>query len=136
MFRRFLALVVALGWLGAAAAAATTPPPDLPAIRSAVAGTWQSADDPKFTRELAPDGSATDRYEGDAEATTSGRWQVFVGNAPPAGLAGQKFQPGVVYMSLAQNGDMLLFAVVGLSRAELKMVYLARGNLLTFQRLK
>ena len=127
-----LALVFAVGARGAPAAN----PPDLNAVRAALAGTWQSTDDPRFTRELDADGRAVDRYEGDASATTQGHWTLFLGNKPPAGTTGRAFQPDVIYLRLDQNGDVLLFALAGLSRSDMKMVYLERGNLLSFVRLK
>jgi hypothetical protein len=138
MNRRTFAPALALALLFACAAHAAAPaaPPDLATIRAAIAGTWQSLDDPKFTREFASDGKAVDRYEGDESATTTGHWMIFLGSAPPAGTAGRAFQRDVVYLRLDQNGDVLLFALAGLSRSDMKMVYLERGNLLSFVRLK
>ena len=138
MMIRLLApfLALSLFFAGAAHAAQPAAPPDLNALRAALTGTWQSIDDTKFTRELDADGRAIDRYEGDASATTAGRWMLFLGSKPPVGTAGRAFQPDVVYLRLDQNGDVLLFALAGLSRSDMKMVYLERGNLLTFVRLK
>jgi hypothetical protein len=133
LFVPFLAF--ALVFAAPAGAAQPAPKPDLATLRTALAGTWQSTDDTKFTRELDADGKAVDRYEGDASATTPGHWIIFFGNKPPAGTA-RAFQPDVVYLRLDQNGDVLLFALEGLSRSDMKMVYLERGNLLSFVRLK
>jgi hypothetical protein len=134
LFAPFFAL--ALVFAVSARAAAPAAPPDLVAIRAALAGTWQSLDDPKFTREFDASGASADRYEGDESATTLGHWTVFLGNAPPAGIDKRAFQPDVVYLRLAQNGDVLLFALTGLTRSDMKMVYLERGNLMSFVRLK
>ena len=139
MLGRILASLLALASLfalPARAADAAKAPPDLATLKTAVIGTWQSLDDPKFSRELAADGQAVDRYEGDESATTRGHWLMFLGSAPPAGAAGRKFEPNVVYLRLDENGDVLLFALAGLSRSDMKMVYLERGNLLSFVRLK
>jgi len=138
MFRRVfpLAAAFALYMSAFAGAADNSPSTDLALVRTAIIGTWQSVDDPKFTREFLPDGSAAERYEGDTSATTPGRWLVFLGSAPPRGLAGRTLQPKVIYLELDQNGDQLLFGLAGLSRSDLKMVYLERGNLLSFTRLK
>ena len=128
-----LALALAFAFSATAAPAA---PPDLQTIQGAIVGTWQSLDDPKFTREFAADGKAVDRYEGDESATTRGHWTMFLGSSPPAGTAGRAFQHDVVYLRLDENGDVLLFALAGLSRSDMKMVYLERGNLLSFVRLR
>jgi hypothetical protein len=138
MIRHMLAPVLALALLFAvsAKAAGPAPPPDIKAVSAALAGLWQSADDPKFTREFDLDGNSVDRYEGDASESISGHWTIFLGSAPPSGVTGHRFQPNVVYLRLDQNGDVLLFALAALSRSELKMVYLERGNLLSFLRLK
>ena len=135
LFAPFLAFV--FFFAGAASAAPPAAAPDLNVLRTAIAGTWQSTDDTRFTRELDADGKAVDRYEGDASATTPGRWTLFMGSKPPTGTTtGKAFQPDVVYLRLDQNGDVLLFALAGLSRSDMKMVYLERGNLLSFVRLK
>jgi hypothetical protein len=130
------ALVFVLGLAGSARAEPAAGPPDIAVVRADLAGTWQSTDDTKFTRELDADGHAADRYEGDASETTAGHWSVFLGSAAPANVTGRKFVPNGVYLKLDQNGDQLLFGLVGLSRSELKMIYLERGNLLSFVRLK
>src|SRR5215472_15963544 len=118
------------------AQAAQPAPPDLAVVRVALAGTWQSTDDTKFTRELDADGRATDRYEGDESATATGRWLLFFGGTAPVGITTRKLEPNVVYLLLEENGDRLLFALAAMNRSELKMIYLERGNLLSFVRLK
>jgi hypothetical protein len=135
LFAPFLAVALIIA-VSARADPAPLAPPDTAAIRVALAGTWQSTDDTKFTRELDADGRAADRYEGDVSATTPGRWIVFLGSAAPPGVAGRKLEPNVVYLKLDQNGDQLLFAIMAMSRSELRMIYLERGNLLSFVRLK
>ena len=131
-------LLVFVLLVGVPAGAAPPPqgPPNIAVVRTALAGTWQSTDDTRFTRELDADGQAADRYEGDTSATTPGRWIVFLGSAAPPGVAGRKLEPNGVYLKLDQNGDQLLFALVAMSSSELKMIYLERGNLLSFVRLK
>jgi hypothetical protein len=129
-------LAFALSLAGSAQAEPAAAPPDIAVVRADLTGTWQSTDDTKFTRELDTDGRAADRYEGDNSETTPGHWTVFLGNAAPANVTGRKLVPNGVYLELDQNGDRLLFGLVGLSRSELKMIYLERGNLLSFVRLK
>ncbi|MGB8363495.1 MAG: hypothetical protein ACLQUZ_15150 [Rhizomicrobium sp.] len=138
MIRHLLVALTLIVFVRAAAAADAppAPPPNLATLGAALAGTWQSMSDPKLTREFDTDGKTVERYEGDESATTPGRWMLFLGKLPPAGLAGHTFLPNVVYVRLEQNGDVLLFALVGLSRSDMKMVYLERGNVLSFARLK
>ncbi|HKD20855.1 MAG TPA: hypothetical protein VKB71_02525 [Rhizomicrobium sp.] len=138
VFASFLALALlsAIPANAADAPAAKAALPDLATLKTAIVGTWQSTDDPKFSRELAADGQAIDRYEGDESATARGHWLLFLGSAPPAGTTGRTFQRDVFYLRLDENGDVLLFALAGLSRSDMKMVYLERGNLLSFVRLK
>jgi len=133
------ARIVALFLILVAPASAAQPnpaPPNLAVVHAMLAGTWQSTDDTKFTRELDADGRSADRYEGDESGTAVGSWTLFLGSAAPRALAGRKFEPNGVYLLLDQNGDQLLFALVTLSPQELRMIYLERGNVLSFVRLK
>jgi len=134
---RLIATLLVFAFLAGSAAGAESEAPTIDGVRSVLVGTWQSTDDTKFTREFDADGNSADRYEGDASATTIGRWTLFRGSDAPKNLAAaQKLEAGVFYLKLDENGDQLLFALAGLSRSDLKMVYLARGNLLSFIRLK
>jgi hypothetical protein len=136
-FTPLLALLLILCGIARAAPATQAPsPPDIGAVRAALVGTWQSLDDTRFSREFDADGRSADRYEGDADDSITGTWAVFLGKAPPPDVTGRKFEPNAVYLRLRQNGDELFFGLMGLSRSDLKMVFLERGNLLTFTRLK
>ena len=53
------------------APATAAPAVNLDQLRGAIVGTWQNTADPGFTRELRPDGTATERYEGDDSATAT-----------------------------------------------------------------
>jgi hypothetical protein len=136
-----LALAAAISGSGAMAAA---PAPGAPAaqpitlasLKELLAGTWQSASDPRFIRELDANGQAIDRYEGEDRDALAGSWTIFLGSAPPAKFAGRTLDAKSVYLELDQEGDTLLFALVHLSRSDLQMVYLERGNTLVFLRLK
>lgn len=140
MLRRLL-VALTLILFARAAVAAETPAPDAPAnlgtVGAALAGTWQSTNDTKLSREFDIDGKTIERYEGDESATTIGRWTLFLGSAPPPGLSGHKFEPKNIYLQIDQNGDVLLFALAGLSRSEMRIVYLERSNVvLSFARLQ
>jgi hypothetical protein len=125
-----------LGIASAQTPATPQAPPDPASVRASLAGTWQNVDDPRLTREFDADGQTTERYEGDRNGTVSGDWSVFLGKAPPPGYMGHGLVANTVYLKVDQNGDELLFALVGLGQADLRMVYLAQGNLVSFMRLK
>lgn len=140
MLRFLVTPILVLGMLLFAdvAIAADAPPaasPDLAVISAALVGTWQSLNDTKLTREFDADGKTIERYEGDESATNFGRWTAFLGRSPPPGLAGRHFEDKVVYLMIDQNGDVLLFALAGLTRSDMKMIYLERGNMMAFARL-
>lgn len=105
-------------------------------LRQMMVGTWQSMDDPRFTREFNENGQTVDRYAGDDSATTHGVWDVFVGSHPPPEVKGQALQPAAVYVVLMTQGDVLLFGLVRADQSHLQMIYLGRGNMLNFSRLK
>lgn len=118
-------------------AAAPPPQPTVNDVRSLLVGTWQSEDDSRFSREFDADGTSVDRYDGDASATTNGRWTVFTGQNAPAALSGYKFVPDGFYLAVKEeNGDFLLFQLTAANLASLEMIYMERGNTLRFSRLK
>ena len=73
--------------------------------------------------------------EGTSDAAR-GSWSIFTGNAPPPEAKGRPFAPQATYLEIRQNGDVLLFGLMALSSQGLQMVYLERGNQLSFTRLK
>lgn len=111
-------------------------PPPLDVVRHALVGTWQNTGDTRFTREFAADGTATDRYADDPRSAAKGTWLVFNGNAPPPEAKAYKMIPEATYLEIRQNGDLLLYGLANLSAQSLEMVYLERGNRLSFARLK
>ena len=126
-------VAAAVFWLLPVAAFAGPP---LDAVRHALVGTWQNTDDTRFTREFAADGTATDRYADDPRSAAKGTWFVFNGNAPPPEAKAYKMIPEATYLEIRQNGDLLLYGLANLSAQSLEMVYLERGNRLSFARLK
>jgi len=110
--------------------------PPLDVVRHALVGTWQNTDDTRFTRELAADGTVTDRYADDPRSAAKGTWTVFDGNAPPPEARSYKMIPEATYLEIRQNGDLLIYGMADLSTQSLQLVYLERGNRLSFARLK
>jgi len=141
------ACAVALGLAGTALAqvpqaqvpqAQTSQRPSLAVFRQALVGTWQDLNNTRFTREFDADGTSVRGVDGDPSAAATGHWRLFEGSAVPAGLAGfgRKFDPAGFYVEIDESGDTLLFALLNISRDSLQMVYLERGNTLSFGRLK
>jgi len=133
---RKAALVLALVLAGLARAdAAQAPALTLADIRAALIGTWQSADDTRFTRELDANGASIDRYEGDASATAQGVWAVFMGKDAPGEFAPFKPAPSGVYLELRENDDIMLYAVSAISLSAVDLVFLQDGKTRRFTRL-
>ena len=111
-------------------------PPSIATVHDYLIGTWQSDGDTRFTRELDGDGRALDRMLGQDDDTVMGRWSVFAGSAPPAKFAAMKFDARAVYLEIDRDGDTLLFALLQVSRADLRMIFLQQNQELGFSRLK
>ncbi len=105
-------------------------------IRRMMAGTWQNLAEPRFTRELNADGTSVDRYEGDDTATSFGNWKLVAGSALPPDLAARKLPAEGVYMTLAEHGDIYLFALTAVDPQSLEMINLDLKQRLSFARLK
>lgn len=110
--------------------------PPLDIVHRALVGTWQNTGDARFTREFAADGTVVDRYADDPRSAAKGTWLLFNGNAPPAEAKPYPMTPDATYLEIRQNGDMLFYGLANLSSQTLEMVYLERGNRLSFARLK
>lgn len=140
--RRIFGAGLMLAWASAAAAQTSAPPKppptpvDLAVVRQYLVGTWQDDADTRRMRELDADGRAFDRLAGEERDSEPGTWRIFLGSAPPAGLAGVKFDPKFVYLEIDRDGDTLLFAVEQISRSEMHMVYLQQNEPLAYSRLK
>ncbi|PIR83914.1 hypothetical protein COU18_00665 [Candidatus Kaiserbacteria bacterium CG10_big_fil_rev_8_21_14_0_10_51_14] len=106
--------------------------PEASVVSEAMIGTWQSAEDPNFTREFRDDGRVVDRYVGNASATSEGIWGAFTADMASAGTT-TGLAPGVVYVQMTFDDMVLYFSIVKAADT-LEMVYLDRGNQLTFTR--
>ncbi|OGG49676.1 hypothetical protein A2763_03275 [Candidatus Kaiserbacteria bacterium RIFCSPHIGHO2_01_FULL_54_36] len=104
---------------------------------SRAVGTWQSTEDPKFTREFRIDGTVTDMYEGDAAATANGTWSQVID------ISAEQFEfPAVdnaTFLKLVfSDGEPMYFAIAADTTDDrLVLVNLSgRGNVLTFARMQ
>lgn len=131
------AAALGLALLGAAPTVVTPPPePTLAGVQRLIPGTWQSTDDAKFTREFDANGQAADRYQGDKSADMNGTWQLFRGDSPPTKFAGKTdYVSDAIYLAVTEGGDTQLFAIDGIDARSLDMIYLDRGNTLSFKRI-
>lgn len=107
---------------------------DAATVMSNIIGMWQSDEDPKFTREIRNDGTVVDGYEG--EEDSDGLWMVFTKEIPDTAYAGT-IEDGAVYLSLAMSEEeKLYFKVVEADEDSLELIYLDRGNTLSFHRVQ
>jgi len=102
-----------------------------------IVGTWESTEDPKFTREFFASGTLTDRYDGDESATENAAFVtidpsvVSVPSVPTASLA------GVTVIRVDFASGPMFFSINELSETELAMTNLSgRGNILRFTKVK
>jgi hypothetical protein len=126
--------VAASGQTPAAASAAA--PPNMATVHQYLVGTWQSDSDTRSTRELDADGRTYDRLVGEESDSEPGHWSIFLGSAPPAKFSAAKFDPKIVYLEIDRDDDTLLFALLQVSRSELRMLYLQQHSEQAYSRLK
>jgi len=107
---------------------------------STMTGTWRSTDDPKFTRTFEADGTVTDAYQGETSATETGTYTVVdplaepsgvFGNTPVASLAGST----ILKLTFPKSG-VLYFAVKSQTESSLQLMYIDRGNILSFTKVQ
>jgi hypothetical protein len=103
-------------------------------------GTWKSTDDASFTRTFNDDGTVVDAYTGDASATETGTFTTVDPLKEPAGafdtvspesLAGMT----VLKLSFPKSGVMY-FGVQSETESSLNLIYIGRGNTLSFVKVK
>jgi len=100
------------------------------AVSANIVGTWRSDEDPKFVRVFAADGTTEDRYDGEKVAT--GAWTAALGaNIDVEALP---IESDAVYVRIADGEELLNFKVAALTPERLELIYLGRGNTLTFTR--
>src|SRR3989344_1390309 len=149
LFAILVGLIVAAGlgyFIGYDHGFQSTPPSDANAtaqsavsdaaqMMSNIVGMWQSIDDPKFTREIRNDGTAIDSYAG-ASTTSTGHGMVFTKEGPDSACTGS-MEEGSAYLSLSMNeSEKLYFKIITADADSLDLIYLDRGNALSFNRVK
>jgi hypothetical protein len=92
-----------------------------PRLAENLVGEWRSSEDSSFTRVFSADKTFHDTYAGDP-AGAPGTWEVSAGKADQ--------------IQLSSEGDTMTFDVVSLTENDLSMIYLGRGNLLRFERVR
>lgn len=105
------------------------------AATAALAGTWKSKDDTRFTRQFSADGSVADKYAGDASATMTGTWKVLTEKEPEAGFPGP-MKEGATYLKIAMGENNMHFELIKVTPEELELIYLDRGGALAFTKVQ
>jgi hypothetical protein len=94
-------------------------------------GTWQSTDDANFTRAFTADGHFTDAYKGDSAATETGTFVVVDPMKEDVGVPTSTVV-GMTVLKLNFASGPLYFGVQSETENSLKLIYLGRGNILSF----
>lgn len=111
------------------------PSTDLAQIRSAMVGTWQSADDGNYHIKISADGRWTDSYGTSTQAAQTGTYKIFTNATPDKNLP-IPAQPGIVYLKVAEGNSTFYYSIIAASDTTLQFSYLARGNTLAFVRVQ
>lgn len=96
-----------------------------------LAGVWRSTQDANFVREFRADGTVIDTYEGDDSARTQGSWN-FV--ADPAREQPELPPTDGPVIKIAFSEEVLYFSLLEVTVTDLSLIYLGRGNVLSFTR--
>lgn len=96
-----------------------------------ILGQWRSIEDPKFVRSFSRD-QVVDMYE-DKVTGSAGKWAIFSSDNVPADFTGIA-EKGATYISLDFIDSKLFFEVSNISKSNLELVYIDRGNVLSFAR--
>lgn len=97
-----------------------------------LSGTWRSKQDARFVRIFTTDGTVTDEYEGDSDATVTGTWNVVedLASERPELVVNGDVQ--VIKVQFAE--EVLYFAIAALTETDLSMIYLSGNGSLEFTR--
>ena len=103
------------------------------AISAMMVGSFQSSEDEKSTINIEVDGVWTESYEGATPAAT--KWRIFAGDAPPAGVT-ETFTPASRYLELTSADGVSYYEMGVIDHNGFDMFYKARGNRLSYVRIK
>ncbi len=102
-------------------------------LNALLLGAWRATDDEKATLVIAADGKWTSVYEGDTLFVAD--WKLFTGDQPPAGAAGP-FTPASRYLEVKEAIGAFYYELGHVADDGFDMFYTARGNNLSFARVK
>ena len=108
-----------------------------PSQQALMVGKWRSTDDARAMVEIRADGTWIDSYTGEPSATATSHWLLFSGAKPPKAAAGETLDAKSTYLEVNdQDGGSLVYALDQVDAKSLKLLYLDRGNELTYKRIK
>ena len=112
--------------------------PDLTLLVSqSLVGKWQNTQDSKFEREFTSTGIVTDYYDG--KAVTTGNWQVFTGIKPVSATLPFTVEKDAIYVQMTDSSNqnnVLHFKISKVTPEDLELVYMERGGVNAFTRIK
>lgn len=102
-------------------------------ISARLVGTWRSTQDDKSTLTIRADGKWSGGYEGETDSASD--WTMFPGDQPPAGAAGP-FTPASRYLEVKDTDGVFYYELGHVAADAFDMFYTARGNNLSYVRVK
>jgi hypothetical protein len=108
-----------------------------PTAQQLLVGKWRSVDDARAMVEVRADGTWIDSYTGIPSATAASHWLLFSGAHPPKEAAGETLDAKSTYLEVSdKDGGTLFYALDRVDAKSLALLYLDRGNELTYTRVK
>jgi hypothetical protein len=108
-----------------------------PTAQQLMVGKWRSVDDARAMVEVRADGTWVDSYTGIPSATAASHWLLFSGAHPPKEAAGETLDAKSTYLEVSdKDGGTLFYALDRVDAKSLALLYLDRGNELTYTRVK
>ncbi len=102
-------------------------------IATRLVGSWSSTQDDKAGLVISNDGKWTETYESTQPMVSD--WRVFPGDQPPAGTA-ETFTPASRYLEVKGADGVFYYEIGRIADDSFDMFYTARGNNLSFVRVK
>ena len=126
---KVIVALIALAIASSATAASTQ--------QALMVGKWKSTDDAKAMVEIRADGTWIDSYTGEPSATATSHWLLFSGAKPPKEAASETLDAKSTYLEVNdQDGGQLFYALERVDAKSLELLYLDRGNELSYARIK